>query len=125
LQRYENGEPWWLDTDELNRLAADEQEQRYEPGVWDDMILTWLESPTQRSEWDGVAKHELPVTRFNSNRDAVTITDVLIHAVGKAIENCTQRDRKQVARCLTHAGWNETRQRVGKSNIRFYERPKR
>jgi predicted P-loop ATPase len=101
LNLYRAGEHWWLDSDELNQLASDEQEARYEPGVWDETILTWLEDPTRRNDWDHVAKHELPITPFNSTRDAVTITDVLVHAVGKKL------DRTQVARCLTHAGWHK------------------
>jgi hypothetical protein len=113
-----------MDTDELNRLAAEEQNERYEPGVWDDIILAWIECPTQRSGWDRVAKEELPVTPSNSNPDAVTIIDVLVHAVGKDVENCGQGDRNQVARCLTHAGWKDARKNVGKSRPRFYERPK-
>lgn len=122
LQRYKSGNVWWLNTEELNRLAGEEQEERYEPGVWDEVILAWLEEPTQRNEWDNVAKHELPITPFNSTRDAVTITEVLVHAVGKELKACTQTDRNQVARCLTHAGWTHKRERVGGSSLRFYSR---
>ena len=122
LNRYRAGENWWLDSDDLNHLAREEQEARYESGVWDETILTWLEDPTQRDEWDHVAKHELPITPFNSTRDAVTITDVLVHAVGKKLEACNQGDRNQVARCLTHAGWAEARKRVTKKSLQFYTR---
>jgi hypothetical protein len=85
-------------------------------------LSTWLEDPTQRNEWDPVAKHELPITPFNSTRDAVTITDVLVHAVGKKLEDCTQRDRNRVARCLTHAGWARARKRISNKNLQFYTR---
>ena len=90
--------------------------------MWDETILTWLEDPTQRNEWDHVAKHEMPITPFNSTRVAVTITDVLVHAVGKKLEACTQADRNQVARCLTHAGWTHKRKRVGDAHLQFYSR---
>jgi glycine/D-amino acid oxidase-like deaminating enzyme len=43
--RYRQGEVWWLDTPELNLLASEEQEERYEPGVWDNIILKWAEDP--------------------------------------------------------------------------------
>ena len=122
LQRYKDKSPWWLDTDELNQLASEEQEARYETGVWDETILTWLDDPTQRTEWDYVAERELPITPFNSTRDSVTITDVLVHAVRKKLEACNQGDRKQVARCLTHAGWTKARKRVGGKSLQFYTR---
>jgi predicted P-loop ATPase len=122
LNLYRAEAPWWLDTDELNHLASEEQEARYEPGVWDETILPWLEDPTQRNEWDHVSKHELPISPFNSTRDAVTITDVLVHAVGKKLEACNQGDRNQVARCLTHAGWEQKRKRVNEKSLHFYTR---
>lgn len=36
---FKEGENWWLDTAELNMLAEQEQEQRYEDGVWDNLII--------------------------------------------------------------------------------------
>ena len=120
LQRYRNGEPWWLDTDELNQLAKDEQEERYETGVWDETILPWLKNPNQRTEYDAGARIDIPVEPFNSSRNAVTVTDILVHAVGKDIEKCTQADRNQVTRCLRHAKWKESRKRAGKTKPRFW-----
>ena len=46
--RYRAGCPWWLETEELNQLASDEQDEHYEEGQWDDTILAWLENPQQR-----------------------------------------------------------------------------
>jgi predicted P-loop ATPase len=123
LTLFRDGEHWWLDTDELNRLASDEQEARYEAGVWDEVILAWLENPVQRNEYNHNLKCETGVEPFNSDRNAVTITDVLIHAVGEMIGHCTQGDRNTAARCLVHAGWKEKRKRVKGESLRFYERP--
>jgi predicted P-loop ATPase len=105
--RYRAGDPWWLETQELNQLASEEQDKHYEEGQWDDTILRWLENPEQRSEPNGV-----PITPFDSSRDAVTVTDILIHAVGKDIKSLLQRDRIQVVRCLRHNRWSRVRKRV-------------
>ncbi len=119
-KRYQEGSPWWLDTQELNDAARKEQDQRYDVGVWDEVILAWLDDPKQRSETDGA---QLPIEPFDSTRDAVTITDLLVHAIGKPVDRCTQADRNQVARCLIHDGW--TRKRYGAGDRRgkwFYQR---
>src|SRR5262249_44695936 len=39
---FKRGEVWWLDNPELNLLAQREQDERYEPGVWDDIVLDWV-----------------------------------------------------------------------------------
>jgi hypothetical protein len=126
LHRYKDNHVWWLDTDELNRLASEEQEARYEPGVWDEVILDWLESPRQRDEWNEKGNCDVPIEPFHSTLGEVTITDILVHAVGKDIENCTQADRNLVARCLTHAGWKHKRKRVSDgSSLRIYSQGER
>jgi predicted P-loop ATPase len=101
-QRYYDGAVWWLDSAELNTLAAEEQDKRYEPGVWDDIILEWIEEPRQGYETDGA---NLPLTPFDSKPRRVTVTDILIHGIRKPLDRLTQNDRMQVVRCLVHAGW--------------------
>lgn len=128
LKRYRKGEARWLDTRALEHAAAKEQDARYEPGVWDELILAWLKAPTQREEWAGETeekKKRKKIEPFNSDDDNVTITDILIHAVGKRIETCTQADRNQVARCLAHAGWTSGRRKKvdNLGFLRLYSRP--
>jgi predicted P-loop ATPase len=121
-KRYAADSPWWFDTPDLHAAATDEQERRYDSGVWDEVILTWLDESTQRYEKD--SGNSLPVTPFVSTRDGVTVTDVLLHAIGKPLERCTQADRNQVSRCLIHNGW--TRKQSGSKEHRgtwFYVRP--
>jgi putative DNA primase/helicase len=102
--RFKEGEVWWLETGELNRLAQAEQEERYEEGVWDGMILDWVEHPYRREERDGT--NTLPTMPWDgSEPDKVTITDVLVHGIGKPADRLTQADYKAVARCVTHHGW--------------------
>jgi hypothetical protein len=121
--RFKQGEVWWLDTEELNLLAAEEQKERYEEGVLDNIILAWVEDPRQREDWsNGIA---VPITPWHGSEPGkVTILDVLIHAIGKAPDRLVQADYKQVARCLTHHSWKLVQERGGPNRgKRFYVRP--
>jgi predicted P-loop ATPase len=117
---FKAGESWWLDAPELNRLAREEQEQRYEEGVWDSLILDWIEDPRQREGSDGI-----PVTPWEGSvAGKVTVSDILIHAIGKSLDRLTQIDRNQVVRCLTHNGWKMKQERAGSNRgKRFHVRP--
>ena len=110
-KRYLEQPIWWLETQELRSAAESEQESRYDPGVWDDCIMAWIEDPKQTYETDGGA--QLPIQPFDSTRDRVTIADVLVHAIGKPLERCTQTDKNQVSRCLVHEGWKRKQVRKG------------
>jgi len=119
-QRFKQDEPWWLNSAELNLLAAQEQEQRYEEGVWDNLILDWAEGPIQREDLSNGLT--IPVTPWDGSEPGkVAISDVLIHAVGKDKDRLTQADRNQVVRCLTHHGWKLKQERRGSNRgKRFY-----
>jgi len=99
-QRFKQGDVWWLDTPELNHAAEQEQDERYEPGVCDEFILEWVEDPRPRDDHNnGVATSVVPW--IGSHVGKVTISDILIHAIGKDQGRLTQLDRRQVVRCLT------------------------
>lgn len=120
--QYKAGAVWWLETTELNSLAREEQDQRFDAGVWDDVILAWTDEPKQREESDD--GNRIPIEPFDSNRDRVTLIDALVHGVGKELDRCTQNDKNQVARCLIRNGWK--RKQDGKGQHRgkwFYLRP--
>ena len=121
-QLFKQGEPWWLETPELNSLAGDEQEQRYEEGIWDNTILEFVEDPRPRADQSsGVGTSNLPWG--GSKPGKVTIIDVLVHGIGKNMDRLTQMDRNQVARCLTHHGWKTEQERHGPNRgKRFYVR---
>ena len=124
-QRYRDGTPWWLDSAELNDAATAEQAKRYDPGVWDDVILEWIEDPVQRMESAGGEGEVIPLTPFDSTSERVTITDILLHAIGKPLDRLTQADRNQAQRCLVHHGWTRKQDR-SRGNLRgkwFYQRP--
>jgi hypothetical protein len=103
----------------LNDAARKEQDQRYDVGVWDEVILAWLDDPKQTFETDGA---HLPIEPFNSTREAVTVTEVLIHAIGKPMDRCTQADRNLVARCLIHDGWKRVQETKGALRGRWFYR---
>jgi predicted P-loop ATPase len=124
VQLYEAGEKWWLDTPVLNGIAAREADLRYCPGVWDETILNWADSPEPRNKRanDNV-DGELP---YVSSAGKVTTADVLVHAVGKNFDKISYPDQAQVVRCLTHNGWESLPQcrvkdSVGRSmRVRFW-----
>lgn len=121
VARFKKGEHWWLDSPELNRLAEEEQSARYQSGQWDDIIETWLEHPTQRIEYrDG---QRFPVTPWNSSDDEVTVSDVLLHAIGKPVAQWNHSDEHTVSKCLKHNHWVRKMARRDGESRRVYQRP--
>jgi predicted P-loop ATPase len=102
--RYSEGEPWHDDFPEFTQALAAEQESRYSGGAFDDAILPWLNNPKHRP-FDG--NIDRTALRHDSQPGRVTINDALLHGVGKAQHEITQRDRLAARDCLIHAGWRE------------------
>ena len=102
VECYENEEVWWLDSSELNDLAGEEQKQRYQTGVWDEVIVDWLK--------------RCP--------DEITVGDVLGDAIKKKLETWTMSDKIAVAKCLKSNGWNQYNVKDGnRKSKRVYRRP--
>ena len=97
---YFDGKPWWLDSVELTREAAEEQADRYEGDPWDELIMAWAEG-----------------------RDSVSIPDVLTFCLEKKKDMWTQGDRNRVARCLRANGWRRFNARAGTVREWRYRRP--
>jgi predicted P-loop ATPase len=118
---YQAGEPWWDDFAEFREALAVEQENRYQGGPLDELILPWLKKPSPRLYDSRTDRTEL---RFDSEPGKVTILDVLIHACGKAQHEITQRDRLAVRDCLRHAGYHREKvSRISPDHIaRLYVR---
>jgi hypothetical protein len=106
--RFRTGERHYLDTRELERLAASQQAERFDEPVWQELIAGWLERPSMKFDRDG---H--PVAEMTSDADSVTMIDVLVHCVGKAPGQWSQADKNAVSRSLRALGWQPYRQRVG------------
>jgi predicted P-loop ATPase len=96
---YEQGEKWWLDTDELIEEAQKQQDQRYQPDTWEGLVGQFLASRTE-----------------------VTTAQVLIECIHKEPSQWIKGDEMRIADILRRLGWEKgprlpesispTRQRV-------------
>jgi predicted P-loop ATPase len=89
--RFLAGEVWYLDTPELNALAAAEQAMRHQPDAWQEPIEEWLASHVDTS-----------------------INEILRDALYITTDKLDQRSANRVARCLKVADWGRFRVREGK-----------
>lgn len=105
--RFRAGDQWWLNTKGLMDSAAEEARARYEGDPWDDLIGEWLKNPIERFDNTG---H--PLAELTSTYESVTVSDVLIHCIGKRPETWTQADQNRVARSLTSKGWKRKLKRT-------------
>jgi predicted P-loop ATPase len=117
---HQAGEPWWDDFEEFRTALAEEQESRYQGGPNDETILTWCRRPAQRETWENGAKALLEP--FVSNRQRVTIADILLHCLNKPVGAATRADQLSVRDCLIHAGWHREKKQTKVRGIvvRFY-----
>jgi putative DNA primase/helicase len=119
--RFKRGEPWWLESHELENLAQIEQAKCYERGSRDDLITTWVENPKprdsdKRHEWD---HPELPW--YGSNPTKICTTDVLVHGLGLEPSQIRSPDAKEVGRCLRHLGYTVQQERAGSfRGVRYF-----
>jgi Virulence-associated protein E-like domain/Domain of unknown function (DUF3854) len=107
VSQYRASAPWWLDDVKLIAEAEDEQAQRYEVDPWQPAIEAWLDGPFQRVEVGRL------VTPYESEADSVTITDVLVHGVGKRLDQLTPMDFQRAARALRTLRWERFQKRQG------------
>lgn len=123
-QSYLSCEPWWDDFKEFRDALAEEQESRYQPQVWDEAILAWLENPQQRDEYvNGVCSLIEP---YDTTLTQTTLADVLTHCLGKSRDKHTNTDQRIVRACLLHAKWSQTKPMKvpgTKRVVRFFTRP--
>ena len=77
LVRFRSGAPWWLETPELQALAAAEQADRFEVDAWSDRVSQWL-----------------------NGRHDVSVGEVLVGALGIPQESWSQSAQNRVAKFL-------------------------
>jgi hypothetical protein len=104
VARYESGEHWWLDCDELVDVATEEQDDRYVGDPWTDKVAEWLQSR--------------PAETLCSLNGGVTTGDVLIGAIGVDPEKWDRGMQTRVGAILRQLG--RTRIRVGKRCFRSW-----
>jgi predicted P-loop ATPase len=84
--RFRAGAPWWLETPELQALAAAEQDARFEVDAWTEKLSEWL-----------VGRHD------------VSVGEVLTGALGIPQESWSQTAQNRVAKILVHHGFEQYR----------------
>lgn len=100
--RYERGESWYVDSEELRAACAAEQEQRYQADPWEEIVIPWLDIPSRRT-------------------DGVTTTDVLRSALSIEPANFGRAEENRVAKILARAGWRRgPQQRISGRRVRLY-----
>lgn len=96
--RYRNGDVWWLSPEE-EKLAGEEQEDRFEHDSWEQPIATFVETKERLRE---------PITM------ASILTDALLIDVGKQTEGLQRKAGKVMAKL----GYE--RKRIGPRDARKY-----
>ncbi len=96
--RFEAGECWYLDDEELRRWAEHEQSERYDEDPWEEPIRIYVE---------GLSK--------------VTVGSILNHIYGfdPQLSKHTRVDQNRVTKILTRLGWERGRKT---SSARFWVR---
>ena len=82
VARYRQGEPWWLQTAELNTRATTEQDQRYQADAWEAPVAGWIEG-----------------------RPSTTTAEILKLALDKPTGTWGRADEMRVGIILRRLGW--------------------
>jgi predicted P-loop ATPase len=120
-ERFRRGDPWWLETRQLDELAAEQQAERYQGDAWEDIIAEWLEYDVQ---WSDNGFHERVRHSFPRSQplNDVSVRDVLEQAIGIERGRWTQGDQNRVVRCLTIMGFRLYWSRRGGHREKRYRR---
>lgn len=95
--RYLAGERWWIDGDELNTAATEEQDARRQRDPWEDQIAD-----------------------FVNGRLNVAVNEILDQKFSIPGGERTQLHANRVAACLKALHWVRYRQRIGEKRVWLY-----
>ena len=110
--RFRRGEPWWLETQELDALAAEEQAERYQGDAWDEPIQAYLENEIEWLENGYGERNPFRRPRPSPLHD-VSVAEVMERALGIEKARWTQVDQNRVVRSLVSLGFKLCRARKG------------
>lgn len=110
--RFRRGEPWWLESRELDALAADEQAERYQGDAWDEPIEAYLENEIEWLENGYGERKPFRRPRPTPLHD-VSVAEVMERALGIEKARWTQADQNRVVRSLISMGFKLCRARKG------------
>jgi hypothetical protein len=114
VERYRKGDKWWLETEDLTKAAAEEQEARYNQHPWETKVIGWLENPVY---FVREGKEDVPVPVDISG--GVTIAMLLEYAVKKPSGQWGRADEMQMGGILRRLGWKPM---PGRQRPRVYAR---
>jgi hypothetical protein len=97
--RFRAGEPWWLDSRQLNAAATEEQDDRYQGDAWEDPIRQYLESEVHWSENGYGERKPYYVPRPEPLNDT-SVAEVLEHALRIERGRWSQVGRPEPGRAL-------------------------
>ena len=98
---FAKGEPWWLDTEREQQIT--EQREIYE----------------HDDPWHGPI--EAACSDHIKRTEGVTARDVLVHTLGKDLQDCSRGDEMRVAGILGALGWSKKRvTATGRREIRWF-----
>jgi predicted P-loop ATPase len=86
LVRFKEGQPWWLETPELEALAIAEQAARYATDAWEECVHEWLADTTDSS-----------------------VREVLVGAPGISQASWSQSAQNRVVKILSAMGFRKYR----------------
>jgi predicted P-loop ATPase len=110
--RFRRGEPWWLESRELDALAAEEQADRYQGDAWDEPIQAYLENEVDWLENSYGERKPYRRPRPTPLHD-VSVAEVMERALGIEKARWTQADQNRVVRSLVSMGFKLCRARKG------------
>jgi predicted P-loop ATPase len=101
IVRYKAGNPWWLETPELEQLATAEQAARYKTDVLHEPVSTWL-----------------------GDRTSVTVWAVVQGVLGVRRRDCPHTTVIRIAKILTSLGFRHSQaRRAGEREHRYVRDP--
>ena len=109
--RYEAGEPWFLDSAELRRLAEAEQSDRVPDDTWKEIVATWLEAPTVPG-----ADHREPI----DPSEGITTSHVLLGALRYDPARINRAAETRAGQVLRALGYEPRRVRENGQRARRY-----
>lgn len=118
--RFENGEPWHVDTPELVKLCQAEQVERQAPDDWVPIVAKWLESPTI-PDTDSTPR-EPRRTRVDITQ-GITTADALLGAIAMRPADINSANTTRMGRVLRDCGLLVTKnplRRGGDRARRYY-----
>jgi len=118
--RFRRHEPWWLDTRELDALAAEQQVERYQRDAWDEPIRVYLHHEMEWMENGYCEQRQFRPPRVEP-LDDVSVAEVLEQALRIERGRWSQADQNRL-RCLVSMGFMQYRTNRDHGRERRYRR---